>query len=226
MWNTPCFIINCEHDTERRDITDRRVREVGFTNIEFFKASDGYILPQNVFTEESIFLDGLGERGVALSHKRLWKKIVEEDIERAIIFEDDITFHPEFKQEGSRLWNQIPKDGMIYMGHCCMYLGNGDRREPKIGFVEGMPLAIHSYVITKKAAKWFLDHFGECRENIDIHMKNLYYSLSDQRDWTSYAWWNGYKTCPLQHQIRFNVYFNGFCYQDHNIKLSIHRDRN
>ena len=229
LWEVPCFVINCKKDVERREITEKRMIEAGFSvdKIHFFEASDGYHLSPSTFTEENIFLEGKGEKGVALSHKRIWKKIVEEKIERALIFEDDVTFHPEFKEYAPKLWEMTPSNaGLMFLGHCCFHLGGNQGRDSRIGTFEGMPLALHSYAISYKAATWFLEHFGEVRENIDLHMRKLYYDNLVGKGWGSYCWWNGDKVSPLQHQTRFNVYFNGFCYQDHDILLSIHRDRN
>lgn len=225
MFLLPCFVISCENDKERREITEKRLREQNI-NFEFFDASDGYVLPKEVFEAENIFHDHPGARGVALSHKRIWKKMIEEDINQALIFEDDVIFHEHFTYFANHLYSMTPQNSVMFLGYCCFQLMENGHRISKPIICEHFPLALHAYIMTKEAAQWFLDNFGEMKENVDLHMRNLYYTKEKERAWKSYVWWNGAYLSPLQKSSRFNVFFNGLCYQDHDMKLSIHRDLN
>ena len=90
------FVINLEKSREKRDKISSILNNYT-TNYEFFNAINGKELKTN---EYNINLDWynpcdnthmtLGEIGCALSHYNVWKKIVDENIENAIILEDDI----------------------------------------------------------------------------------------------------------------------------------------
>lgn len=218
----PIFVISCEDDIERRELTQKRMIEQGLF-FTFFNAANGHLLPEEIFTNENIFLDSAGGRGCALSHKRLWKKMVDENIDCALIFEDDVVFSEHFSFFAQHMWEISPKDSILFLGHCCFQISNN---KPSIH--EGFPLTTHAYIIHKNVAKWFLTNFGECRENFDIHLKNLYYNkqLQESRFWYSYIWWNGIFKSKLQGPTKWNVLFSGFIYQDHDMQLSIHRNRN
>lgn len=215
------FVISCQFDTERRELTEKRLKEQNLS-FQFFDAYDGHFLPEYIFVNENILLDSAGGRGCALSHKMLWKKMVEEDIDCAVIFEDDVVFSEHFRYFIDRVWQQSPKDSIQFLGHCCWQIQN-----TKLGWYEGFPLTTHAYVIHKNVAKWLLENFGTCVENFDIHLQKLYYdkTLSENRFWYSYVLWNGAFKSPLQGPTKWNVYFSGLVYQDHDMQLSIHRNR-
>lgn len=244
----PAYVISCASDIERRQVTEKRFQEKGLP-FTFFDASDGYHLPKEVFEKEDIQHEHPGARGVALSHKRLWKKMVEENIPYMAIYEDDVIFHPQFnhfseimwqeclrkagvkgeKEEGEEVEEGGKKDFIAFMGYCCFHLEkmNTQRgrktRDMKPQVSENFPMALHAYIISKPVAQWFLDNYGVVTENVDIHMQKLFYEK--HAPFLSFVWWNGLFMVEEQTSAKFNVYFNGFCYQDHEIQLSIHRDR-
>lgn len=217
----PIFVISCVVDGERRELVEKRLKEqhLGF---QFFDAYDGHFLPEHEFLNEGIVLESAGGRGCALSHKMLWKKMVDEDIDCAVIFEDDVIFSKHFRYFVDHMWIDSPKDSIQFLGHCCW---NSHSKQPAI--LEGFPLTTHAYIIHKNVAKWFLENFGTCTENFDIHIQKLYYdnALKENRFWYSYVWWNGIFTSAEQLQTKWNIYFSGFVYQDHEMQLSIHRNR-
>ena len=220
----PAFVISCKGDEERRSATEKRFQEQGLA-FTFFDASDGHHLPAEVFEAENIFLEHPGARGVTLSHMRLWRKMAEEDIPLMAIYEDDVIFHRQFLYFADVMWNMTAhRDSSIsFMGYCCYHGGKG-HREMKPGVHEFFPMALHAYIISRPVAIWFLENLGKVVESIDIQMQKVYQTLKP--DFKSYVWWNGVFMELEQKSSRFNVYFNGFCYQDHDIQMSIHRDRN
>lgn len=219
----PSFVISCEGDSERRSFTEKKLNEQKI-NFTFFDASDGYKISKEEFAKQGIFINHAGARGVALSHLRLWQKVVDENLEYAVIYEDDVIFHEHFNYFSEKLWQNSPKNSIIFMGYCCAHLTNEkNERCMEVKVAEAFPMALHGYIISNKVAKWFLENIGEMRENIDIVMQKRYYESKGKRDWKSYIWWNGIFTDERQQSKKFLVYFNGFCYQEHELKLSIHR---
>lgn len=49
------------------------------------------------------------ETAVALSHLKVWRKIVDEKIPYALIFEDDISFEDDFAQKANKAWAELPE---------------------------------------------------------------------------------------------------------------------
>ena len=58
-------------------------------------------------------LNRLGERGVFISHLRIWKKIVNENISQALIFEDDALFSSLFNLNNIKLDIQF---NLLFLG--------------------------------------------------------------------------------------------------------------
>jgi len=96
------FIINLKRDTERKKHVELQLEKENITPYEFISAVDGQngdlehyqfnILPDWVepFTSKVMTK---GECGCALSHYNIWIKIVQENIDYALILEDDIIIH-------------------------------------------------------------------------------------------------------------------------------------
>ena len=126
----------------------------------------------------------LGEVGVACSHREIWKKVIENDYDKVIIFEDDIAPGEDFKKRLNEYLNDLPDDWDI------AYLGVG-RRGNKYGYficvgsifrdidnVEGHPFVakiqptnlvygMYGYAINKRGAKKLLKATDESSFPID-----------------------------------------------------------
>ena len=101
MGNTvKIFIINLKQDIQRKEYMQKLCDRYGLS-VTFFEAIEGSKLSGNVI--ESVYLEektikkikrGLskGEIGCVLSHKKIYQKMLDENIEKAVIFEDDIKF--------------------------------------------------------------------------------------------------------------------------------------
>ena len=58
-----------------------------------------------------------GERGCFISHLRIYKKIIDENIDYAIILEDDAIFCDKFNEKLEIFFNELPKDfNIAYIG--------------------------------------------------------------------------------------------------------------
>ena len=92
------FIINLKRADAKRERMKGLLEEIG-CDYEFFEAIDGSHVDTSKFKASSYWMDPYhhthmteGEIGCALSHFMVWKKIVESNIDRAIILEDDVEF--------------------------------------------------------------------------------------------------------------------------------------
>jgi len=58
-----------------------------------------------------------GEIACLLSHYEVWKEMSKKNLPFAIIYEDDVEFHPNFKEISNKIYNEIPNDFQIlYLG--------------------------------------------------------------------------------------------------------------
>jgi glycosyl transferase, family 25 len=175
------FLINLDRRPDRLLEMTRRLNAIG---IEFTRvaAVDGRAIDVDAFTRKWIarwciggFPDPLqGAVGCILSHRKIWQKMIDEDIAQALIFEDDAV-----KQE----WDpQILDIDLQAIGLDLLRLGLGrhmnlvTRRplSPMHDKILGRTISYeptegtHAYIISKAGAKkclamkriWFpLDHF-------------------------------------------------------------------
>ncbi|MCU0809895.1 MAG: glycosyltransferase family 25 protein [Thiobacillaceae bacterium] len=94
------FVINLERSSDRRESIAAQLGGLGI-DFELFPATDGARLSQNDLAQyhESHVVGQIArpmspsEVGCYLSHTRLWKKIVAEDIPWAVVLEDDVDIH-------------------------------------------------------------------------------------------------------------------------------------
>ncbi|WP_407217287.1 glycosyltransferase family 25 protein [Enterobacter hormaechei] len=86
------FIINLKHSLERRAKMESQLLKLNIAH-EFIEAIDGRKMAEaerkNV-TREVNYAFLPGEVGCALSHQEIYKKIIYENIDAALILEDDV----------------------------------------------------------------------------------------------------------------------------------------
>ena len=108
LWNhkmIPIFVISMKNSKERRDSISKQLEFMGL-KFSFFDAINGYTLDatfnQLVDNQNAKHVWGkeltAGEIGCALSHIEIYKKIVRDNIKKAIIIEDDAKLHFFFRK--------------------------------------------------------------------------------------------------------------------------------
>jgi GR25 family glycosyltransferase involved in LPS biosynthesis len=131
--NSQVFIINLDRKPERLTKSIERAYNAGFKNVERFKAIDGINDDMELiwksfnnpkFNEDDTqFIDKIHHshhQAICLSHLSIYKKIIENNIDFSVIFEDDIVFHKDWSSLGSLYYKNTPKDfDMCYIGHHC-----------------------------------------------------------------------------------------------------------
>jgi len=97
------YVINLPQSFDRREHIQSQLHNNN-TSFDFITGIDGKNLSpiekNNLYDNSKAILYKreltAGEIGCALSHKSIYKKMIEENIERAVIIEDDITLKPAF----------------------------------------------------------------------------------------------------------------------------------
>ena len=172
----PIFCINLERAIERREKMQKHFKKIK-APAQFIKAFDGNDINQKL-------LDKIGyknqitknELGCALSHLYLYEKIIAENIDMAIICEDDCKFNISYENIKKRL-SLMPKDADIcYLRTIApyskvnKYFGLLDIRYEIFGTV--------CYIINKKCCQNILQYV---KQNNIITNSDVFIRLSNRK---------------------------------------------
>jgi len=214
------LVLSRKKDTERRKYAEKQLHSVNIKDFEWFDAIDGYQTSDQIFINENIYNTDRGSMGCSLSHKRIFKYIIDNKLENVMVFEDDIIFHENFNILYNNFIEKTPTDyGIIFMGYCSLHL----KSEENV-IVNYFPYCTHSYIINNRMAKWFLENWKLCDTNIDVFLKKIY--TEEKCPYKSYAWWNGGAKSIKQKLTRLGVYFSGIVFQNHDINHSMVNEEN
>ncbi|WP_267523544.1 glycosyltransferase family 25 protein [Campylobacter sp. MG1] len=189
------FIINLEQDIEKRQKITALCESLGL-NYEIIKAVYGKALSedeikQNTYPKEEqlkLFKRtlSLGEIGCAMSHRLCYQKIIEQNLEDAIILEDDAVFDKNLL-EFLKYKNEFPKDlELLLLGHYKqMYYDDGfminspfykyfniQIKKWNIKRIVGGGNGTHGYYITKKGVKKLLNLMNKIYIPADWYTNN------------------------------------------------------
>ncbi len=170
------FVINLKRRPDRLALFRSRCP---VENVEVIYAFDGKNPDQESPEEHELFKTLItlnpGERGCFVSHIRIFRKMVEEQIPVAQVFEDDCQFSPMFEKIMKEV--QFPKQFMIlYNGgrfeqHFTMPVGTHKKVSEHVAlhtFENGVnrmnhDRTTHAYIITLNGAKVLLQALKEAR---------------------------------------------------------------
>lgn len=114
------FVINLKKDTAKKAQISRLLTKLNL-DFEIFPAIEGKKLTSAeidsvYFWDKSLFNRQLtnGEIGCAMSHLAIYKKMLSENIEMALIFEDDAIFDEKLI-ESLKIINHLPKDYELFL---------------------------------------------------------------------------------------------------------------
>lgn len=157
--NMKGYLINMDKSVDRLQSATKRLKNAGFTNVQRYKAVDGQVddldlawsmhgSPQ-LDQSDPLFTHTYkaGKQGCALSHYGIWKQMIDEKIQYALVFEDDIEFHCSWHQLAEQYWNGTPRNFDI------LYL-SGQMEPPVQGHIVVTPVyCTHAYMLTLEGAQ-------------------------------------------------------------------------
>jgi len=114
-------------------------------------------------------LSSWGAIGCAMSHLSIWKKIVDENMDMALIFEDDVSFKSGFKEKLQTVLKNIPQDADAVMLDVFVNfqpLQYDDTYTQILGQFWGL----HGYIMTQKGAKKLLEYAFPMEIQLDSYM--------------------------------------------------------
>ncbi|MEH6404254.1 MAG: glycosyltransferase family 25 protein [Sneathiella sp.] len=167
----PIIIINRAKDTARRQVMSQRLDLLGL-KYQFFEAVDGHSFDAHNVPEydgnrrRQYFGRDLtaGEIGCLLSHRAIYKMMVGENMERALILEDDTIFQPEFPEVLSALLEGDLQWDILRFLNAAKILKSPHRLLKSLSTghnlytIQATPGGAYAYILTKHAAKRLLDH--------------------------------------------------------------------
>ncbi|WP_339633469.1 glycosyltransferase family 25 protein [uncultured Sneathiella sp.] len=177
----PVFVINRLNDDHRRADMTERLAKVGLS-ATFIEAVDGYQLDIDNLPEydrekrRRYFGKDLkaGEIGCLLSHKKIYEKMVAENIPRALILEDDVFLADKFKDVLEDIQRtSLPWDLIRFVGHGKVF-DIGFRRlaalrhDYSITRVPTSPSGAYAYLLTLGAANRLLRFMQKNWVPVDI----------------------------------------------------------
>jgi GR25 family glycosyltransferase involved in LPS biosynthesis len=159
------YCINLGRNPERRASAQVEFEREGL-NVTFFRATDGKAeAPEDLMITKS-------EWGCADSHIRVWRDVVENGHEMAMVFEDDISLVPDFNLKLREIMAELPDDWD--------YVNLGTTDGCHINFrrfsdhlMTGQALNTHAYLISRKCAKKWSDFEPKyLKSQIDVFIMN------------------------------------------------------
>ena len=193
------YIINLEKHKERKERVSAELESVGWTNYEFIEAISGADLPSTTelvntgqISHQIIDANGILTKNIiacSMSHKKAYKKFLDDGLTTCLILEDDIKFLPvglKMLLAGGmdRLQNELRSrawDVFVW--------GTAHTYQPSWGPVQGCLLlheykryapewAAHAYQITRNGAQNLLNSNTPIKYAADVNMesaKNIVY---------------------------------------------------
>jgi len=158
----PCFIVNMDRCKTRWDVASKRVHEIGFKDVRREQAVDAESIEDlakawvahgspKFEAWDKEFVIYKGKQGCFLSHANLWKKMIEANIAAAVVFEDDIMFHPQFKELAPAYYAKTPRDfDVVFMGSQFCF-------ESRFHVDRGPVYCTHAMLVTLRGAQRMYD---------------------------------------------------------------------
>jgi len=156
------FIVNLKNSVERRQKMEEQLHALGLS-AEFIEAVDGRFMSDDErkrVTADVNYAFLPGEIGCALSHQKIYNRIVDENIAQALILEDDVLIEnilPELLK-GIKLSNSTPE--IILLSRVNKFRKKAVRSLTTIYKIHKTEQATtaHAYIINNKAASSFLNN--------------------------------------------------------------------
>ena len=180
------FMINLEKRKDRLNNFNFRYNNSDFKiPYNLFKAFDGRKIDISKYINKNTYNDILitektgkrkyhyqltrGAIGCYLSHVNIWKHILDNNIDSALIFEDDVNINYNSEELIYKSINNIPQDfDIILLGCNCIkcYKKNNYRVVYKFW-------GLYAYIITKKCIEKIYDKMFPIKQQIDSELSDL-----------------------------------------------------
>jgi glycosyl transferase family 25 len=168
------FIINLDKDVERLSKSYEQLDKYQFKNYERFKGIYGQQLTTDEINDNTTFIGKIFASrsmiGCALSHIKIWEKIVNQNIKFSLILEDDFILKEDFKNRLNTVLLNAPSDyHIIYLSSNIIQNKNLKLYDINDYFYKSIfIIQTLSYIITLEGAKILLEYINKVSYHIDI----------------------------------------------------------
>jgi GR25 family glycosyltransferase involved in LPS biosynthesis len=197
---TKILYINLDRRNDRKEHIEKQLKKINWSgSVERISAFDGRKLVKNDLinlldndaineftdTTDKQFPPGSymtkGAAGCALSHRKCWENILNNDDKKVLILEDDIYFDDNFNDKLKSYLLQVPEYDILYIGF------HESKKSIKYNDIlkkpENVVFGLFGYIIDKNIAKKLLDMFP-IKGQIDSEISKIYndikvYHLND-----------------------------------------------
>tara|TARA_B100001093_G_scaffold93118_1_gene85333 strand:+ start:7538 stop:9850 length:2313 start_codon:yes stop_codon:yes gene_type:complete len=177
--NIKTFIISLEKDVERRNKLKYKLLSSGLTDVAYFPAIDGdKDLHKYNFNVHSSSAVNTGEIGCFLSHYSVWNYVFQNNIEYALVLEDDATFRTCFSSYLNKItsnFKNLDFDILRLSAWKCNYDRN--KYNNFLEYSKDWCVNAQSYIITFNGAKKIIN--SSCLQT-DIVAPDDFFSLISQ----------------------------------------------
>lgn len=182
------YVINMDKDTERMKTVSNTLNTNNIT-FERFSAVNGAQLDQSerdkYLTKFCDLMVPNSVIGCAISHYKLWQKVVDENLDNVLIFEDDIFFIDNYEDVLKPALDQLPTNWDIFYLGCTglcdkdkqyknpfnllFYLFKNTKQEFHSDnlFVPEYGLSAHAYALSNKGCRKLLSIIKRINHHID-----------------------------------------------------------
>lgn len=167
---TSCFVINLEKDVERRVQISHQLDDLGIPHTIFAAVHGASLTAEEMDShydrKRAVALSHdmtRSEIGCALSHIYIYRKMVAEGIQYALVLEDDARLSDDLPHVISCLQDEYAsaKPTVIILGHVRKYQNRSALildEKYRVAEIYGTPVGAHGYFITLAGAKKLLDN--------------------------------------------------------------------
>lgn len=153
--------LSCSQIPWRNDAVVQRFAEAGL-DVEMFHGVHGAtagIRPTLAHFDSPGHYHTPGKLSITISKMLIWQHLLAQPEDHALIFENDVTFCPNFKGELLRSMAALPTDwDVVHVGHCCSEDKPTVRINDRISEVRH-PFCCHAILWTKRAMRLALEEF-------------------------------------------------------------------
>jgi glycosyl transferase family 25 len=199
------FFISLPRAIERRRSIQQQIERFDLKNAIIVDAVDGRLMDCQEARKSGVVADGKqlarplhpGEIGCMLSHRNVWQQFLDEEMDSALIFEDDAVLRDDCCELGKTVLAQVPDDWDVIYLHSHFPVGSGqgcDSGRKKISenvyraFQEHGGAAGYALSGRRGAAEYLIERSTPVSYPAD-GVTNWLSADWDNRDWKAYTCW-------------------------------------
>lgn len=170
------FVINLPRSVERRKAMERQLSRFG-RSVEFFPAIEGATLRLGNAPEIRDSSLSAGELGCYLSHVEIWRRIVRDSIEHALVLEDDVTLDDELMSVCEQILSAPLRFDLVRLSRLCEAVGKPMATLPcgrQLLLPSKAPDGTQGYLVNREGAERLLDTIATPSAAIDFRLNQYW----------------------------------------------------